>query len=217
MDNVIIVGMKKFGRIISFCLILLSLLVACGSASVNNEENVVIEPATATPISGQNVTANNTPYPSDGSNSATATDQDSGYIAPASDLENTAQPNPPNPDTNLPSANPTTGVVGGILIEKIDDIGYIPLQPKSLLLGEVLYTDTGQAAYVGTGDESISAQLYQTGVFIFQDVPPGEYGLVADLGFTQFIIEDSVGNPTIIEIEAGEVLDLGQLITGVQR
>lgn len=130
---------------------------------------------------------------------------DPGYPAPT--IEG-LQPEPPNPEVNLPEAGSETAVVGGILIREITDQGFVPLIPRELILGEIVSVDTGDPAYVRTNADSLRAELFPTGIFIFRNVPPGEYGLVMDLGFSQFLIEGYT-----LTVEAGQVLDLGQVIT----
>lgn len=118
------------------------------------------------------------------------------------------QAEPPSPEVNLPAASGNNGVVGGVLIREVSDQGFIPLVPKELILGEIVSVNTGEPAYVRTNEASPRAELFPTGVFIFRNVPPGEYGLVMDLGFSQFLIEEYT-----FSVEPGQVLDLGQVIT----
>ncbi len=140
-----------------------------------------------------------------------------GYPVGQSEIELTAQPVPPNPERELPAATASNGVVGGVLIQEIEDVGFIPLEPIRLILGEVLYTDTGQQAYVRANDDSKQAELFATGVFVFSDVPAGEYGLIVDLGFKQFIVKDELDVPKIFSINEGDVIDLGQVITDIHN
>ena len=116
------------------------------------------------------------------------------------------QPEPPNTERNLPAAESGTGVVGGILIREIVGEGFIPFAPQKLLLGEIITLDNGEPAYVGSSGESPAAELLPTGIFIFSNIPPGDYNLVVDIGITQFLAGDK------FTLEAGQVIDLGQVI-----
>jgi len=130
---------------------------------------------------------------------------DPGYPVPTPEG---MQAEPPSPEVNLPAAGGDNGVVGGVLIREVGDQGFMPLIPRELILGEIVSVNTGEPAYVRTNEDSPRAELFPTGVFIFRNVPPGEYGLVMDLGFSQFLIEDYT-----FSVEPGQVLDLGQVIT----
>jgi hypothetical protein len=122
---------------------------------------------------------------------------------------------PPNPERQLPEASAESAVIGGVLLQEEPGLGYIPLIPLKFLLGKVLFTDSGEPAYIRTGGDSSSAELFDTGIFVFHAVEPGEYGLVVDLGFTQFPILNEDGTPRTINVTSGQVLDLGQVITQI--
>lgn len=116
------------------------------------------------------------------------------------------QAEPPNTARDLPAAEEDAGVVGGILIREIVGEGFIPFTPQKLLLGEIITLDTGEPAYVGASGESPVAELLPTGIFVFRNIPPGDYNLVVDIGITQFLAGDT------FSVEAEQVLDLGQVI-----
>ncbi len=116
------------------------------------------------------------------------------------------QPEPPNTERDLPAADNDTGVVGGILIREIVGEGFVPFTPQKLLLGEIIALDSGEPAYVGASGESPTAELLPTGIFVFRNIPPGDYNLVVDIGITQFLAGDTFA------VEAGQVIDLGQVI-----
>jgi hypothetical protein len=146
-------------------------------------------------------------YPAD----TEAEAREPGYPAPRlyEDLLST----PPNPPIELPAAEISTGVVGGVLIREVSGYGFKPLVPASISLGEVLLTSDGRPAFVRAADNSPKAELFPTGIFIFRDVLPGEYGIMVDVGYTIFPIREADGTPRLITIQAGDVLDLGQVIT----
>lgn len=148
---------------------------------------------------------------------------DNGYPAPTKPAPDypAAQPNlpdnlsttPPNPERNLPAPAGQTGVMGGVLVQEIVGSGFVPLEPVALILAKVLYSDANEPAFLASGDDQPRAQLFPTGIFIFQDIPPGTYGLVVDVGYAEFPIQDETGQIRLITLEAGQTLDLGPLIT----
>lgn len=122
---------------------------------------------------------------------------------------------PPNPPRDLPAASSENAVVGGVLIREILETGFVPLTPRALALAEVLYTNTGEPSYIREGANSPQAEVFPTGIFLFREAPPGEYGLMVDVGFTKFPILQEDGTPLVLTLTPGQVLDLGQIITEV--
>lgn len=142
-------------------------------------------------------------------------EENSAYPAPEnSELDNLSA-EPPNPSFDLPDAGGETGVVGGILIEEIVGEGYIPFAPYELVLAEVINDSEGNPTLIGYDEDSPRAQVFPTGVFVFQNVPPGEYGLVANLAVYEFPLQELDGSKLLISVEAGQATDLGQIITQV--
>lgn len=127
-----------------------------------------------------------------------------------------ASETPPDPDRTLPEPDPDTGAVGGVLIRELNEGGgFVPVIPVGLYLGEVLYDEQGNPLLISRGDESPSAQVFQTGVFLFNEVPPGEYGLVIDLGVSEFLLKDDSGKEYRVVVEAGQAQDLGQVMVSL--
>lgn len=200
--------------------LVLGLLSACGSSAQDNgtlpqddiatqEESEQPEASTSTPSvpnAGEEPSvpeSNNAvvePYP--GADTALLP-QVAPYPGPT--IEG-LQPEPPNTERDLPAAENDTGVVGGILIREIVGEGFLPFTPQKLLLGEIITLDNGDPAYVGASGESPTAELLPTGIFVFRNIPPGDYNLVVDIGITQFLAGDT------FTVEAEQVLDLGQVI-----
>lgn len=112
-----------------------------------------------------------------------------------------------NQAVNIPENSPENGIVKGILHTKneIDKIGLV------LYLGDVI-TDTNgmdggflkiETAPVAIFDES-------SGEFIFTNIEPGEYSLIIkEVVFGGKLLVDDSGNARIIEVVAGETIDLG--------
>ncbi len=196
----------------------LILMSACGPAeddTSNQEGPAQREDSTATPLSPDAVdqsvvedsggTADGTspgdePYPG-----AEAVLKLPAAPYPGPTIEG-LQAEPPNTERNLPAADSETGIVGGILIREIAGEGFVPFSPHKLVLGEIITLDSGEPAYVGASGESPTAELFPTGIFIFRDISPGNYNLVMDIGITQALVGDTFA------VEAGQVIDLGQVI-----
>jgi hypothetical protein len=199
--------------------IMLTLMSACGPVqedASNQEGSAPVQNSTATPLSPAAVeepvaeesngvvdetSPGDEPYP--GANAALQPPPTAPYPGPT--IEG-LQAEPPNPERNLPAADSETGIVGGILIREIVGEGFVPFSPQKLILGEIITLDTGEPAYVGASGESPTAELLPTGIFIFRNISPGDYNLVVDIGITQFLVGDT------FTVEAGQVIDLGQVI-----
>lgn len=191
--------MKKRLSIFSIfvCFVLLSAILAACSSSA--------EP-TATPLSQQTTPSQSS---SDGYPGSIAAYPASGPSYPVPTREGLVT-EPPNPVVELPGASATTAVIGGTLIQEITGQGFIPLNPYQFILGELIYNDQGEPVLLNYSDESLRAETFDTGIFIFRNVPPGTYGLILNLAVAEFPIRDDAGQELLITVEAGDVIDLGQ-------
>ena len=157
-------------------------------------------------------------YPGPGAESgypAPGSEAEGGYPVPEVRREGEIVPEPPNPERDLPEAPSDLATIGGVLVEEIVDTGFVPLMPRELTLGEIVETTDGTPAFFSAGSDSPKAEIFQTGVFVFRNVEPGSYGLIIDVGYTEFPVETPEGELYTFEVEAGEVLDLGQVITSL--
>ena len=92
--------------------------------------------------------------------------------------EPTATPTPA-PPTTTPTPTATTGQVRGILV---DEDTQQPVVVKNLHLPIAEETASGVSLNF-TGDDP-RTETDDSGAFIFENVPPGKYGLTATFGFT---------------------------------
>lgn len=214
--------------------LLLSLVAACGPS--NSDENATAAPDDTPPAESDEsgdptapaVSEEETPseegageeaYPGPGAEAAyPGTDgeegSESGYPSPGPRRAAEITANPPDPERTLPEASSDDlATVGGVLVEEIVGEGFVPLMPVELTLGRIIETTAGEPAFLSAGSDSPKAELFPTGVFIFRNVEPGTYGLVVDVGYTEFPVETSEDELFMFDLESGQVLDLGQVIT----
>lgn len=144
---------------------------------------------------------------------------ESGYPAPTQNND-PGYPSPsipglseslPDVEVDIPNPGADFGAVGGIMVREITGEGFIPLTPVEVSLAEVKLLDTGEPGYLAHNDDSQRADLPGTGIFIFNNVPPGQYGLVIDMGFSQLLALDENGETLLFDVEAGQILDLGHI------
>ncbi|MDX1664300.1 MAG: hypothetical protein R3272_10925 [Candidatus Promineifilaceae bacterium] len=143
--------------------------------------------------------------------------QPQGYPADAGGLPTPEGllPSPPDPEREPLQAEGEQATIGGVLVREVGDDGYLPLVPRALILAELLTSEAGTARYLRQNESSPRAELFDTGVFLFRNVSPGTYGLIVDLGFAQYIVEDENGEALTFTVGPGEALDLGQVFVQV--
>ena len=134
------------------------------------------------------------------------------YPSPAASQDSESTTTEPNKD--LPEPEQGTGVIGGILAKEIFEDGtYIPGHVVSLNLALTLLDSNGEPAMLRQSDDGLQAELLDTaGLFIFRSVPPGIYGVVANIGITQFPLTDEDGETIYIDVVANQVEDAGILL-----
>lgn len=112
------------------------------------------------------------------------------------------------PTTTLPSPKRDTGIVTGILFSRT-----INTAPPiiSLFLGEYMYLTPGPDYMITHRQKSSpNTTTETTGRFIFNNVPPGDYPLIAWTPFYSHIISDKDGKKElVVHVEAGKIIDLG--------
>lgn len=209
--------------------------VACGPATPEADATATLPPPTATQEvdepavtptpddsdEGSAIDNSAGAYPEPAEASAypgaeeVATGNEDGYPDPPVRRASEPVSEPPNPERDLPESTGNLATVGGVLIEEILDHGFVPLMPRELTLGSIVTTTEGEPAFLSTGSAAPKAELFQTGVFVFRNIEPGSYGLIVDVGHVKFPVETPEGDLLIFELEPGEVLDLGQVITAL--
>jgi hypothetical protein len=117
----------------------------------------------------------------------------------------------PDPDRNIPAPSPDGGSIGGFLV-RMEGGGYLPVTPRNLYLGRVLSDDQGRQSVISRSAQSQRAELLPTGVFIFNNVEPGTYGLIVDIAVSEFPILDENQQPLLLEVQAGQAIDLGAVM-----
>lgn len=128
---------------------------------------------------------------------------------------NSVLPTPTSQTTpDILSRNPAdgTGALVGVLLLWSD--GELqPVADVKLALGEILRDDNGEERMVGYDASTAPTTITgPDGRFIFQDVPPGRYGLILDIVMSSFLLfDESSGEAMLIDIPADEVVDLGNL------
>lgn len=196
--------MRRILTILLYFYFALLLLTACnGNQTSDASVTPTIPNVVATPVEAINPTSQ------------------SGYPAPEGGLSAYPVPldsseefltEPPDPERELPVAPGDKGALAGVLVQEVVDKGFIPLNPRDLILAEVVLNSNGEMALLSYGEDSIRAEIFPTGVFVFRDVPPGNYGLVVDLVVSTFPVKNSEGVELTFVVEAGKAVDLGQII-----
>lgn len=83
----------------------------------------------------------------------------------------------------------------------------------TLLLGELVFADDPNAPpLVGYSIETdpVAVQA-KTGHFVFKDIKPGRYAIVVWTPLTQALLMDSQGATAQVVVEAGKIIDLGDV------
>ena len=188
-------------------LLLASLLwtAACGPRSSDGPQIIVNTPSTSdTTAVAPPPSSNPQGYPNPLSSS-----NDPAYPAPTLQGIITELPETPQ---ELPQPETGFATIAGAIVTPVEGQGYLPVTPRSITLGQIVTDNQGQPVFLRSSENGPQAQLFGAGVFIFNRVEPGRYGIVLDLGFGVFpiTVEDSE-EILLFDVEAGQSLDLGVL------
>jgi hypothetical protein len=111
--------------------------------------------------------------------------------------------------TSTPAPTPTTGQVKGVLVNRSTGQGVT----ARVNLIPVEVGDDGSIIYSPEllKERSMSLDVAD-GVFLFEDVKPGHYLMTANIGggLPLDVIDDQ-GGQIVIQVEAGQVVDLGEI------
>lgn len=186
-------------------LLLTTLVVGCGAAT-NGELNME-SPEETPPITES---APSQPVDPD-AGYPVVVETDSGYPGQLAPTPEGGFAEMPDPDRNIPAPASNSGSVGGFLM-RVESGAFIPVTPQRLFLARVLLDDQGRQSVIARSANSQQAELLPAGVFLFTDVPPGTYGLVLDIALSEFPALAENGQPLLVEVEAGQSLDLGAIV-----
>ena len=135
-------------------------------------------------------------------------------------LSTSAYPGPSPEEQDLKSLYPESvavpepkadlGVITGKVIER--GTNQIYLAP-TLILGELTYADNPSAPpLVGFSEKTDPKAIQdQSGKFVFEDIKPGKYSIVVWTPMSQTLVSDGEGKTVLITVEAGKVIDLGDV------
>jgi len=173
-------------------LILLAFLIAaCGSESPTSVVKQTKEPTSVNSYPGVSEDiAVEQPYPM-------AEETKSGNIFPES--------------IEIPTPANDSGIITGKLLVEGSREAYLG---ANLVLGEVVEADQpGYPPLVSYSEDSNpKAVLAKNGSFLFVNIHPGKYSIVLTNPLAANLIEDPItGGTLIITVEAGKVIDLGEL------
>jgi hypothetical protein len=120
----------------------------------------------------------------------------------------------PTPPMELPedyTPAPGCGAVSGVLLRGD------PPQPVNrgiLYLGQVVTQEDGAPVMASLNKQLAPASgIGPGGEFVFIDVPEGRYALVLDVIASTIVLRNpSDGGDLLVNVEAGEVVDLGKLV-----
>lgn len=109
-----------------------------------------------------------------------------------------------------PSSSETATVTGVLLVESEEDA--LPVPEVILYLGKTITLSDGRPGMSSLNKSTApSTQTNLVGQFIFEDVAPGQYTLVLDQITSTFLLGSPDGGDLLIEVNGGEVVDLGEL------
>lgn len=114
----------------------------------------------------------------------------------------------------IPTLTNDTGIILGRMVTKNGSNN--PYLATAIYLGEVIEPDNPMYPPLISLDDEVNPMATQdkAGNFIFENIKPGNYGLIIWSPFSQTLIEDPnrVGFPLLIEVKEGELVDIGTVI-----
>jgi hypothetical protein len=125
------------------------------------------------------------------------------------DMEDTL----PQPELPL-QLNPSEigATIGGVILDRVTRQG--PLE-SLIYLGQVQYTETGFPVVSLNRQEAPVTILSRNGVFIFEDIEPGEYAVILFTPDYSLLVEYEDGISVTFTAADGDVIDLGTIIVDI--
>lgn len=114
----------------------------------------------------------------------------------------------------LPTQDASLGSIKGSLFASAPEAGKKPTDGVVLYLGSILRNADGREELVSLDRIAAPrADVISDGSFVFVNVPPGRYGLIADIDIQLILLnKPGDGSEFIIEVEAGKQTDVGELV-----
>jgi hypothetical protein len=104
--------------------------------------------------------------------------------------------------------------IGGVFMRKLGGGDSEASVDTKLQLARVIRSDDGTPLVASAGEKSAPlAVTDENGAFVFADVPVDTYALVVVTPIGAFMIKDEAGEDFLIDVGAGEVVDLGKVYT----
>ena len=128
----------------------------------------------------------------------------------------------PQPSSNSASvhgflSSPSSGraTIVGRLVRNIGSNSE-PMAHTKILLAKVIFSEDGTPIVAAASEETSPMTVTDhNGVFVFRDVAPDTYSVAIVTPIGIFIIRDDAGKDFIFTIQAGAVLDLGEIRTNL--
>ena len=103
---------------------------------------------------------------------------------------------------------PTTGQVKGVLVGKATRN---PVKAPLTLIPVEMKSDGSFTLPLNPGDLAIEGNSDDSGAFLFEDLQPGHYAMSTMIGGLGAALKDQEGDLVIIQVEAGQIVDLGEI------
>jgi len=113
----------------------------------------------------------------------------------------------------LPYPSVESATVIGKIVRALPT-GREPLANTKILLANVIRSENGKPIMAAASEEtSPTAVTGEDGSFVFTNVIPGTYGIVIITPIGSFLLQDGKGNDFLFNVQAGMILDLGEIHT----
>lgn len=114
----------------------------------------------------------------------------------------------------LPTPAADMATAGGRLVRVLGDSNGEPMANTRLLLATVIRSEDGTPIVAAASEETSSMVVTdENGVFVFTDVAPNTYGIAVVTPLGSFLLKDKHGDNILFTVQAGMVLDLGEIYT----